>query len=121
MKAIFRSNSNRSSFFVSSDVASRLCARKSAALALIPQVMNAAWYGAVACLHSLNKSGFDIFGEDESKKNVTVADVLRHEGGMPVFNTQMKVEDCYAENLSNNVVGNIIEKQGLKYPEGEFK
>ena len=52
---------------------------------------------------------------------MTVADVLRHEGGMPVFSTQMKVEDCYAENLSNNVVGNIIEKQGLKYPEGEFK
>ena len=59
--------------------------------------------------------------QDESKKNVTVADVLRHEGGMPVFNTQMKVEDCYTENLSNNVVGNIIEKQALKYPEREFK
>ena len=52
---------------------------------------------------------------------MTVADVLRHEGGMPVFSTQMKVEDCYTENLSNNVVGNIIEKQALKYPEGEFK
>ena len=55
------------------------------------------------------------------KEDLTLADVLRHEGGMPVFSTQMKVEDCYTENLSNNVLGNIIEKQGLKYPEGEFK
>ena len=49
---------------------------------------------------------------------LTIADVLRHEGGMPVFSEQMNIEDCYPENFSNNGVGEIIERQTLKYPSG---
>ena len=39
----------------------------------------AAWYGAVACLYSLNKSGFEIFGEDESKKNALHFAAMRNQ------------------------------------------
>ena len=60
-------------------------------------------------------------GGDQSKSQVTVADVLRHEGGMPVFSDKMSVEDCFRENTANNNVGKIIEREPLKYPDGQYK
>ena len=44
--------------------------------------------------------------------------MLRHEGGMPVFSEQMNIEDCFPENFANNGVGEIIERQPLKYTSG---
>ena len=58
---------------------------------------------------------------DQAKARVTIADVLRHEGGMPVFTTKMKVEDCFRENAHNNHIGEIIEKEPLNYPQGQYK
>ena len=52
---------------------------------------------------------------------MTIADVLRHEGGMPVFSQQMNIEDCYPENINNNNVGKIIEEEELKFPQGEYR
>ena len=33
------------------------------------------------------------FGAQEGKELITVADVMRHEGGMPQFNQQLDIED----------------------------
>ena len=52
---------------------------------------------------------------------MTIADVLRHEGGMPVFSQQMNIEDCFPENLKNNNIGKIIEDEELNFPEGEYR
>ena len=52
---------------------------------------------------------------------MTIADVLRHEGGMPVFNQQMNIEDCFPENINNNNIGKIIEDEELNFPEGEYR
>ena len=52
---------------------------------------------------------------------MTIADILRHEGGMPAFSQQMNIEDCYPENINNNNVGKIIEEEELKYPHGEYR
>jgi len=55
----------------------------------------------------------------EEKSKLTVADVLRHECGMPVFGQQIDIKDCFPENISNNHVGSIIEQEKLIFPEGE--
>ena len=52
---------------------------------------------------------------------VTIADVLRHEGGMPVFSQQMLIEDCYPENICSNRVGRIIEQEPLSFPDGQYR
>ena len=52
---------------------------------------------------------------------MTIADVLRHEGGMPVFSQQINIEDCFPENIHNNNVGKIIEEEELKFPEGDYR
>ena len=52
---------------------------------------------------------------------MTIADVLRHEGGMPVFSQQMNIEDCFPENLKDNNIGKIIEDEELNFPEGEYR
>ena len=33
------------------------------------------------------------FGEQEGKELITVADAMRHEGGMPQFSQQLDIED----------------------------
>ena len=50
---------------------------------------------------------------------LTVADVLRHECGMPVFSQQLDIKDCFPENINNNHVGAVIEKENLIFPAGE--
>ena len=52
---------------------------------------------------------------------MTIADVLRHEGGMPVFSQQINIEDCFPENIHKNSVGKIIEEEELKFPEGNYR
>ena len=52
---------------------------------------------------------------------MTIADVLRHEGGMPVFSQQMLIEDCYPENIKNNRVGRIIEQEPLSFPDDQYR
>ena len=52
---------------------------------------------------------------------MTIADVLRHEGGMPVFIQQMNIEDCFPENIKNNNIGKIIEDEEPNFPAGEFR
>ena len=52
---------------------------------------------------------------------MTIADILRHEGGMPAFSQQINIEDCYPENINNNNVGKIIENEELKNPQGEYR
>ena len=64
------------------------------------------------------------FGAQEGKELITVADVMRHEGGMPQFNQQLDIEDrCkvktaaqsvsyldfdFLTNLSRNIAKNVI-------------
>ena len=64
------------------------------------------------------------FGTQEGKELITVADVMRHEGGMPQFNQQLDIEDrCkvktaaqsvsyldfdFLTNLSRNIAKNVI-------------
>ena len=52
---------------------------------------------------------------------ITVADVLRHEGGLPVFSNQMNVEDSFPENVKNGGVGSIIETEEPDFPDKNTK
>ena len=49
------------------------------------------------------------------KGDVTLADVLRHEAGLPVLSQSIDIEDCWTENINNNRVGKIIEKETRKF------
>ena len=44
---------------------------------------------------------------------MTIADVLRHEGGMPRFYQTIAVSDLVPEQLKKNPVGGIIEAESL--------
>ena len=52
---------------------------------------------------------FGANGKDE----LTLADILRHEGGLSKFDTQLTQEDLARESIKANKVGSIIEKQKL--------
>ena len=52
---------------------------------------------------------FGANGKDE----LTVADILRHEGGLAKFDTQIAKEDLTRQKIKENKVGEIIEKQKL--------
>ena len=52
---------------------------------------------------------------------ITVADVLRHEAGLPRLSEQIGIEDCFAENIKKNSIGKIIEKEELNFPGGNFR
>ena len=54
------------------------------------------------------------FGQHD-KSDLTIADVLRHEAGLPVFSQQLNIEDCFQENINNNAVGEVIEKERMKF------
>ena len=47
------------------------------------------------------------------KQELILADVLRHEGGLYKFDTQIAVEDLTTHKIKENKVGEIIEKQKL--------
>ena len=43
------------------------------------------------------------------KENLTVADIMRHEGGLEKFTVEVSMEDCQTENIKQNSIGKIIE------------
>ena len=52
------------------------------------------------------------FGANE-KEGLTLADILRHEGGLSKFDTTLTAEDLATDKIKENKVGQIIEKQKL--------
>jgi len=59
------------------------------------------------------------FGAQEGKELITVADVMRHEGGMPQFNQQLDIEDSFPENIARNGVGRVIQEETPCWPESD--
>lgn len=55
--------------------------------------------------------------QGEGRETLTIADVMRHEGGMAAFNTTLAPEDLLTANIKNNAVGRVIEQQPVRYPE----
>jgi CubicO group peptidase (beta-lactamase class C family) len=52
------------------------------------------------------------------KGQLTVADLMRHEGGMAAFDTSLAPEDLLAENIKQNKVGTVVENQPARFPTG---
>jgi CubicO group peptidase (beta-lactamase class C family) len=52
------------------------------------------------------------------KGALTVADVLRHEGGMAAFNTSLDPDHLLPASLKQNKVGAVIENHSLRFPTG---
>ncbi len=52
------------------------------------------------------------------KGATTVADIMRHEGGMAAFNTTLKIEDLLTENIKLNKIGAIIEQHPQRFRKG---
>jgi len=50
-----------------------------------------------------------------SKGETTIADLMRHEGGMAAFDTSLKFEDLLPENIKQNAVGSLIEGHDQKF------
>jgi len=59
------------------------------------------------------------FGRQAGKEEITVADVMRHECGLPQFNQQLDIQDSFPENIHRNGVGRVIEEETPCWPEGE--
>jgi CubicO group peptidase (beta-lactamase class C family) len=53
------------------------------------------------------------------KGELTVAELMRHEAGLAVFNTSIAPEDLLTDNIKQNRVGRIIESQVQKYRKGD--
>ena len=51
------------------------------------------------------------------KDDLTVADVLRHEGGMAAFSKSLDPVDLLAENIKQNKVGAVIEGLSVRFPD----
>jgi CubicO group peptidase (beta-lactamase class C family) len=77
---------------------------------------------AVASLYSRGLVKYDAritdywpeFGAN-GKEGVTVADLMRHEAGLANFDTSLDMEDLFAENIKQNVVGRIIEQHAPSF------
>ena len=52
------------------------------------------------------------------KSDLTIAEVLRHEAGLASFDTSIELRDLFTENIKQNTVGHIIERQTQNYPTG---
>ena len=53
------------------------------------------------------------------KGELTLADLMRHEAGLAVFNTSIDPEDLLTENIKQNTVGRVIEGHAQKYRKGD--
>ena len=53
------------------------------------------------------------------KGELTVAELMRHEGGMAAFDTSLDPEDLLAENIKQNKVGKVIEGHPLRFRKGK--
>ncbi|MDG2333986.1 MAG: serine hydrolase [Myxococcota bacterium] len=58
---------------------------------------------------------FGAHGKDE----LTVADLMRHEGGMAAFDTAVDPEDLLTENIKRNRVGTLVENQTARFRAGQ--
>jgi len=47
------------------------------------------------------------------KSQITVAQLMRHEAGLPFLETSIQKSDLLTKNIKNNKIGELIEKQGL--------
>jgi len=52
------------------------------------------------------------------KGELTIAELMRHEGGMAAFNTSLDAEDLLVENIKLNKVGKVIEGHALRFRKG---
>ncbi len=52
------------------------------------------------------------------KGEVTIADLMRHESGLASFDTSLPPADLLTDNIKQNAVGAVIEKQAQHFPEG---
>ena len=52
------------------------------------------------------------------KGEITVADLMRHEGGLAAFNVSLPPEDLWASHLKENRVGRVIEEHPARFPTG---
>jgi len=53
------------------------------------------------------------------KGNLTVADLLRHEGGMAAFDTSLDPEDLLTPNIKENRIGRVVEAQTARFRSGD--
>jgi len=51
------------------------------------------------------------------KQDLTVADLMRHEGGLASFDQSIEPETLLPENIKKNQVGAVIESQPARFPE----
>jgi len=51
------------------------------------------------------------------KEDITVADMLRHEGGLSTITAKLNIQDSFPENLKKNSVGQTLEKESPHWPE----
>ncbi|MCP5043065.1 MAG: beta-lactamase family protein, partial [bacterium] len=58
------------------------------------------------------------FGQG-GKDQLTVADLMRHEGGLAAFDTSLDPEDLLVENIKENRVGSVIERHRARFPGGK--
>jgi CubicO group peptidase (beta-lactamase class C family) len=53
------------------------------------------------------------------KDDTTIADLMRHEAGLAAFDTTIEPHSLHPENLQENAVGSVIERQTQKYRSGQ--
>ena len=53
------------------------------------------------------------------KGELTIADLMRHEGGMAAFDTSLDAEDLLTPNIKENRVGKVIEGHALRFRKGD--
>lgn len=58
---------------------------------------------------------------DPEKEKITVANILQHEGGLPVFSQTQMLADIQTQNIKKNSIGRIIEKEKLHFPPEKAK
>ena len=52
------------------------------------------------------------------KENISIADVFRHQAGLAWFTEAIPtVKDMWTENIKENRIGSMIERQRLHFPE----
>jgi CubicO group peptidase (beta-lactamase class C family) len=82
---------------------------------------------AIAIAHLVGRGLIDYSGRvaaywpefaANGKGDLTVADVLRHEGGLAAFRTSLDPDDLTPERLKQNKVGAVIEGHFLRFPTG---
>ncbi len=53
------------------------------------------------------------------KGELTVAELMRHEAGLAVFNTPLDTQDLLTQNIKLNRIGQVIEGHAQRYRDGE--